>query len=303
MAGMKAVQTKGIGIAIGTDRMSALVGNRAATLATIAWCYPEEPEDLEHALSNAFFALSEMLGKSTGRPVSGATITVALLPPLSHARTVQLPPVSRADAELVLQRDASRYFPGGSGPRALAARVPPRARGKTESTNAQTLAVAASATLIETIRITAATNGWRLGTVVPAVAAWEAAIAAMRGTKPGSLVAVLGDTAHVYALANGKVTNIRRVAADANEIAGALEGAAGDTLLLADAEGRDELKRDLAATGVHAVALDEDAAAVAAGFADSAGLHLLSPALMFERAARQRTRALGWIAAAAVLLL
>ena len=284
-----------ISLAIGAAQMTAVIGRQAQPV-TVPWSFPQEAEELESALTVAFGAIASKLGQANGTNVTGAIVNIVLLPPLSQARIVQLPPLRRSEAQLVVQRDAARYFPGGTGPRAIAVRV---VRAKT---TAPTLAVAASAALIDHIRAAALTTGWRLGTVVPAIAAWENAAASVQADHNASIVAVVDDTAHVYTRVKGQIVNVRRVSAAADAIREAI-GSATPAVLFADLQFRDELNRGLAASGMQPTAFDGNAADAAARFLAARDLQLLTPSLMVQNLARKRSYAFVWAAAAIALVL
>src|SRR5690606_31448225 len=55
--------------------------------------------------------LSDRLTAAVGRPLDGARVRIAVLPPLVSARLIELPPLGRAEAEAVVRRSARRYFP------------------------------------------------------------------------------------------------------------------------------------------------------------------------------------------------
>jgi hypothetical protein len=284
-----------LSLAIGTNRLTA-DHPRLAEPVSVPWSYPAEAEELESALTAAFGALSTKLAQAIGRPLNGVLARVVLLPPLAQTRVVQLPPLKKAEAQLVLQRDASRYFPGGTGPRALAVRVPGASKDHS------TLAVAASAALIENIRVAAATNGWRVGQVVPASAAWEAAAASLKNQKFGALVAVIDETAHVFTMNGGRITNVRRVSAQASDIASAVGGATA-TALLADKDERETLRTELKAAGLEVTALELDPASAATAHSKGSDLQLVTPSLMQMHSARRQTHALAWAAAAMILVI
>jgi hypothetical protein len=157
--------------------------------------------------------------------VPARDIAVALVPPLSHVRSVELPPMRIEEARQVLARDAARYFVGVTGPQGVAIASPPT-RDKLP------IAAAASGVLLEAIRRVVVDAGSPSPRIVPAHAAWAAA-----GGRANRVVIVEHTGATVLQLVDGAPSVIRRVrGVDPDRISAALlNGDSGEpiTVMLA----------------------------------------------------------------------
>ena len=294
-----------IGIAIGERGLTAIVRVRDAVHRADEPLAPGAHEDAG-ALTAALLAAAAKLEVLVGAALDGERAHVALLPPLADARLVQLPPLRHAEAEAVLRRDAARHFVGGAAARVVAA-APPPARPRGEAGVPATFAAAASLGVVEAVRRAVVAAGWRPHAVVPAQAAWLAALPASPRPADAAaevVIAVHGDAAHVIRRDGGIVAAVRRVPPVWRDALVAAAGAGpGTAIVLADAALREPLARALRSAGWSvADAALPDAAGAAAAYAHAAGLTLVSPLQAAARRDRQRTIGLR-IAAAAVLLL
>src|SRR5262245_41838074 len=121
-------RTNSIGIALSADRVTAVVPG--TSFAVSIPCALSVEGDITERLAAALDDVRSRLGAQLGPSISSARIDVALLPPLSDARLIPLPPLQPAEAEAVIRRDAARHFMGGNGARTIAVSVPPRTRGQ-----------------------------------------------------------------------------------------------------------------------------------------------------------------------------
>jgi hypothetical protein len=263
--------------------------------ATVAW--PADNEDPSPAIRAAFHALDDSLSALFGSPSVGAHVRVTLLPPLSDARLVPLPPLRPAEAELVIRRDAAKHFVGGAVPRVVA--VMP-AKG-------EVLAAAATVAVVEAVRAAATASRWTLDAIVPAHGAWIAAVSGPAANGAAVIVAVEGDAAHIMRLENGAPTGLRRVPATwAGEVAEAAGASPGHALVLAPPDRRSALVAALAAA--HWTVSDDEklamtAAEAAARCAGISKLELVPPTLAAARRRRTRTIASRMVAVAILLII
>jgi Tfp pilus assembly protein PilN len=317
-----------LGIAIGPDRISALVGEGAERHeVSVPLLLPSGPEDPTPALALALDGLREL-----GFGEEGDEVTVALLPPLVEVKLVPLPPLRPEEAEAVLRRDLAKHFLRGGTASVVGVDVQRggvrSAEGggkevgleggggsdgeKQRAGRGPVLAAAAPRQLAEAILRAVAGAGWRLAAIVPAHAAWVEAVrsggegkAPARGA-PGLVVALLGETAHLLRLDEDHPTGMRRLpAANVPEIVTAAGGGPGRAWVFAsDAEGR-VVAEALAAAGWHPgveTRLRRSAAGVAALHAPESGAELVPPTLAMARRDRARRVAVGMGIAAAVLV-
>jgi hypothetical protein len=154
----------------------------------------------------------------------GGRLAVALAPPLTEVRNIELPPLDESERNRLLARNASRYFVAARGPQVVGTLSPPRrARG----TPVPVVAAAASRALIHAIHTAAGDTGWTVDAVVPVEAAWGAAAVAIwprlsRGT--AHLLVHHDDRTDLLQLDDGRLSGVRR-----------FRGAAADSELIASA--------------------------------------------------------------------
>lgn len=299
-----------VGIAVGREFAVAVVraGKEYRTVSTML-PGPPDPEAAAGVLAAAFADLRDRLTEVVGTSAERASVHVALMPPLSEVRLLELPPLKSSEARIIIQRNASRYFLG-AGQRVIGVR--PSSNGKREKVGAaETLAMgaAAPAALVEAVFAAARATGWKARAVVPAQAAWLAlsgrAGGGKRSVERSTIVAVNDQTAHVLSTEGGEPRGMRRVPADSAAITEAAGTAGGDLVLLAPSDRRSELARNLAAQGwiVRSDSLGtKTSAEVAALMAGKAALELTPASIIEERRQTANRLALRLAAAAVVLL-
>ena len=302
-----------IGIALGDRRVVAVVMGRkdapwAAARVSLGDDASPDP-DPGPELRRAFGELKAALDASSGVPTHGATVNVAVLPPLADVRLVLLPPMRRWEVEAVLARDVSRYFLGANRPRVVGARLPggngsPGRRA--EGASMQVLAAAAPMALLEAVRVALGEVGWRVGAFAASHGGWLAAEQAFWGVGAGAVVAVVGETAHVLLLDGSRVTGVRQLpSGDGSAVAAAVGNGPGRALVLSSPPVFEELARVLNEGGWVSIrdpegwAGAEESAAARAGLG---GLDLAPPSLRGEQRERIRKGALGLVGGACVLL-
>jgi hypothetical protein len=283
-----------IDIGVSERELNAIVRRGGTVLHTIAQAVaPAADERPDFAAAMA--ALRAHVDGAVGRTTTGATVRLALLPPLVEARFVALPPLRSAEAAAIIRRDAGRHFFAVAAPRVTTVATPRRASGS------PSLAVAASAQLVQELSGAAQQCGWKVGSVAAAQGAWVAA-ARRAGTDVGTIMAAHGGAVHVLLLADGTPVALRRLPADSLDDIVDAAGGAGAVLLLASGPLREALAQRLAAGGRQVNPLRCTAAEAAALHIDQSRLTLVTDAALQTRQQQQRRLAARLAAAAAVLL-
>jgi len=308
MAGMQ------IRIALGEGEITAVLPDREVTIPLDPILRPRI-EDPGPALRQGFGRLETELRREYGedRLSGGVRLQVALLPPLSETRLIELPPLRSTEVEAVLRRIAPRHFLVG-GRDAI---VGGERFGKgVAADSAPVLAAAADRNLVEAIHQAAESREWQLERIVPAQAAWmhallEAApLTVTDRSGNGSevtrlVVAVVGELIYLVRLVGGQPDLIRRTAAgDLPAIVAAAGPEPGRALLLAAGEMRDNLARALVEAGWVLISPEEPrTAAVEAACQTAAALpELVSPPQARARSLREKRRTRIMLGMAALLL-
>jgi hypothetical protein len=174
------------------------------------------------SLTNALRQVAEKLGATDGR------LVVALMPPLTEVRRLDLPPLKRDQVLQLLARNASRYFVTAREPQVVGTSIPKRV-SRTGPT--PVLGAAASARLVSSIATAAREAGWTLDGVVPAEVGWTAAASAIwPGLAKGTSHVLVNheDRTDLLRMENGALAGVRRFrvgALDALLIAEAMQEA------------------------------------------------------------------------------
>jgi hypothetical protein len=241
-------------------------------------------------LTAAFTALRERLAASGGSAAGRHPVNLVLLPPLVEARLVSLPPLRPGEATTAIARDPRRHFIGAPEGRVVGASDRPR------GSSAPSLAVSASASLVDALNDAAASAGWQVDRVVAGHGAWAAAgLAAGAGT----IAVSLEHTVHVIQLdSDGQPTALRRFPVASLVDAAAAVGAAPAMVVAEDPA----LRSALAAAGQTVTAPTSDPALLAALHAFAAVPTLVTPAAVAGQAARGRQSVSRLVAAALLLL-
>ena len=288
-----------VGLAIGSDRMTAVIPGTTITASVDASLTAETDS---RALTHALFELQRSLAAAAGQSLDDATVDVALMPPLYEARLIPLPPVSNAEAKMILQRDAGRHFVSGAIARAIAVEMPPR------DSNLPAFAVAAPATFLEQVHSAATSIGWQVRRIVPAIAAWVNA-AQVAGTPRDVnrlIVAASTDVVHVLRVETAPV-QLRRVPVEAlDDLAMAAGNGPGYAWVWGDADSRAGAEQMLAKLGwqIQPLSLGQhDPQLAAAHYAGNAKLELIPQSLAVAQTSYQRALALRLAGIAALLVL
>jgi hypothetical protein len=191
---------------------------------TAAWRVPLDPPEAGAAgwpsLGAALRQLADKLGATEGK------LVVALMPPLTEVRRLDLPPLKREQVLQLLARNASRYFVTAREPQVVGTSIPKR---PSKTGSVPVLGAAASARLVNSIASAAKDAGWILEGVVPAEVGWSAAASAMWPSLAKGTAHVLvhhDDRTDLLRLESGALAGVRRFRAgslDAQLIASALQ--------------------------------------------------------------------------------
>ena len=173
-----------------------------------AWRVPLDPPDSNGggwpSLTSALRQLAEKLEAVDGR------LVVALMPPLTEVRRLDLPPLKREQVLQLLARNANRYFVTAREPQVVGTSIPKRA---SRTGPVPVLGAAASARLVNAIAAAARNSGWTLDGVVPAEVGWSAAAGAIWPalTKGTSHVLVHhDDRTDLLRIEDGGLAGVRR---------------------------------------------------------------------------------------------
>lgn len=260
-------------------------------------------------LTDALRRLREDLG------VTGGRIHVALLPPLARVRRLELPRLPEPELRRVLSRGVGRYFPGAREPHVVGAE--PLSRGR--ASPRPLLAAAAPQAWVDTLMSAAEEAGWAVASVVPAHAAWRAAVgSAWPDLREGpARLAVLGNEwVDVIGIGGAEPGSLRRIprAEDVGTTAAGLaaldrSGSVAWGLVGAGSECR-EIATALESAGASVAEpvrhsdLTGSPGALAAGFAArSRGPYLLDERRHLERRRRAAHATLALTLASVILLL
>jgi hypothetical protein len=288
-----------IGLALGAEQLTAVLTG-TATRVSIPCVLAVDADNVER-LARALEDVRAQLSAASGQVLRNAVLDIALLPPLSDARLIVLPPLRQAEAEAVIRRDAARHFVGGNLVRTIAVQLPRSENG------APVLASAAASVLIEQVREAAALVGWRVRRIVPAVAAWLTALEKSRAAErnPCLCMAQIDDSLTVLRLDDTQM-QLRRLPLHASdELLRVIGNGPGRAFLWTAPENRADYERSLTAAGwqIEAAAGTGNAAVVAAQHAGKSKLELIPQSLEVERAQKQRRLAVRLAAVAALLVI
>jgi hypothetical protein len=299
-----------IGIALGAEEATGVVlGQRGAPCAKVPVSWAAGTKDPGADLLRAFGDLKGALEEALGASTDGASVSVALLPPLADARLVSFPPMRRAEVKAVLSRDVARYFLGANRPRVVGVLLP-RGNGKSPGEDTgpsiSVLAAAASLSLLESARTAIDSVGWRGVSFSSAHGAWVESARSAKNS-PASIVAIASQTAHILRLFGKDVVAVRQVSArDLEAVVQAVGQGGGQALVLASPQEYEDLRHALAGAGFKTFQDPEGWPGVEEATAARAGsspLELIPPTLARERARRARSTVIRLVAGAAALTL
>ena len=185
-----------------------------------AWRAPLTPPPGDSLAWPALTAALGELARTLG--VTEGVLSIALLPPLTEVRRLELPPVRDDELQRLIARSATKYFVNARGPQIVGASS---AAKRTRGAPVTVVAAAASVRLVATIRAAAQQAGWEVESIAPAETAWAAgAIAIWPQLAKQSAYALVAheDRTDLLQLEQGRLVGVRRFragAADAPMIA------------------------------------------------------------------------------------
>lgn len=306
-----------VGLALSTTDLCAVP--RSGTARLDAWRTSLHPLNGDGsgwpALTSALQELARVLD------VSGGRLEVALMPPFTEIRRLELPPLADAELRTLLARNAAKFFVGARAPQIVGTVAAPQAKAGANGV----IAAAAPMRLIAALHAAARDAGWTVDAISPAEGTWCSANASLwpaASRHEAHLLVCAGERTELLQMDQGRLVGVRRFragAADAALVALAIGGADGTRGTMARsrvaavgaAAPREELARALAGAGVTVapvppewVARAEQPDALAAAFAGPNAAPLLrTEATLASRRAHQHTMVTRVAAASVVLLL
>jgi hypothetical protein len=307
-----------VGIALSASEL-CVVRRGAPGASAGVWRLPLQPLNGDGtgwpALTAALHELSRILGVTSGG------LEVALMPPLTEIRRLDLPPMGESELRMLLSRNAARYFVGARATQLVGTSMAPQ---RSSGPSGGVMAAAVPQRLMLALHAAAREAGWTVDSVSPAEGAWCAAASALwpATARQASTLLVCGeDRTELLQLEQGRLSGVRRFragAADAALVAEAI-GASGDspkvrgvarvTAVGVSAQ-RTDLARALAAGGLTVTPAPAEwaeranhADAIAAEFAGPNAAPLLRSEATFASKREQIRRVVTRMTAAAAVLL
>lgn len=308
-----------VGVALSATELCAVRRTSPGAGAGV-WRLPLQPLNGDGsgwpALTAALRELSRILG------VGGGHLEVALMPPLTEIRRLDLPPMGESELHLLLARNATRYFVGARAAQLVGTSMAPR---RPSGPPGGVMAAAAPQRLVLALHAAAREAGWAVASVSPAEGAWCAAASALWPATARQAFALLvcgEDRTELLQLEQGRLSGVRRFragAADAALVGEAIASVPGSSKgggtsrvsAVGVAAQRGDLARALAAAGLPVTAAPAEwteranhADVLAAEFAGPGAAPLLrSEATLASRREQIRRAVTRMSVAAAVLLL
>jgi hypothetical protein len=211
------------GVAISSTELCA-ADLRLRGAADRAWRATLEPLSGEGVAWPSLTAALADLARAIG--VEGGTLAIALMPPLTEVRRLELPPLKEEELHTLLARNAGRYFVNARGAQIVGAF--PAAK-RTKGAPVPIVAAAASTRLVAAIRGAAEQSGWTVQSVAPAESAWAAAATALwpAFAKRNAWAAITQpDRTDLLQLEHGRLVAVRR-----------FRGGVADSAVIADTVG------------------------------------------------------------------
>lgn len=284
-----------LGVALSLTEIVAY-DTRLKSAGSAAWRAQLDTPSSENAtwpsLTTALRNLAQLSRESSG------TLAMAVLSPAAEVRRVDVPPLSDDETESALSRNAARYFVSARGTQLVSVLSTGAKRTVGEGIVAATLPV----WFARLVSAAAREAGWKVEQLVPAEAAWTAAIAS---TCPSSTRQVAFALAHhhdrtdLLHIKHGMLQNVRRLRSATADAPVMLEVVPASSTVLAfgNATVRKEWINALSARSIN-VSLPtslpgdvaSDSALVAAAFASKANVLAFRTDEMRQRDIRRRTR-------------
>lgn len=255
------------------------------------------------SFATALRTLAQLTREKRGR------LAIALMPGVAEVRRVDVPPLADDELEVVLSRNAARYFVGAQGAQLVAIAADNRSAG------AGVVAAAAPAWLIRQISVAAREAGWILQHIAPAEAAWARAlpVTTPSATRGDAVLLVTGaDQTHALVMRDSAIAAVRRFRSAAAGTPVLVESLVAGARLIAAGEPTAR-KQWMQALGERAISVSlpaslpadvsNDAALLAAAFVVDADTFVFRTEEMRVADRRRRIRLLYALSGAAVLLL
>jgi hypothetical protein len=188
------------------------------------WRLPLQPLNGDGTGWPALTATLRDLSRNLG--VDGGRLNVALMPPLTEIRRLDLPPMRDAELRILLSRNAARYFAGARSTQLVGTSMTPQRASGPEG---GVMAAAAPQRLILALHAAARDAGWTIETVSPAEGAWCSAAAALwpaTSRRDTQLLVCGTDRTELLQIEQGRLSGVRR-----------FRGGALDAALVAEAIG------------------------------------------------------------------
>jgi hypothetical protein len=307
-----------VGIALSASELCVVP--RAGLAGSDAWRMPLQPLNGDGSGWPALTAALQELARRLG--VTGGRLEVALMPPLTEIRRLDLPPMGDAELRTLLSRNAARYFVGARAAQLVGTTMAPQGKGVPVG---GVIAAAAPLRLIAALHAAARDAGWIVDAVSPAEGAWSSAVATLwpvTARQQSHLLVCGEDRTELLQVDQGRLASVRRFragAADATLVAEAIGAAIAGrknsspprVTAVGSPPRRAELARALATAGYNIAALPDDwadrgtqADVVAASFAGANAAPLLrTEATLASRRDRGRRAIVRMLAASAALLI
>ena len=228
------------------------------------WRIPLQPLNGDGSGWPALTAALQELARRLG--VTGGRLEVALMPPLTEIRRLDLPPMGDAELRTLLSRNAARYFVGARTAQLVGTAMAPQGRGAPVGA---VIAAAAPIRLIAALHAAAHAAGWSVDAVSPAEGAWSTALAALWPAiaRQQSHLLVCGEErTELLQVDQGRLASVRRFRAGA-----------ADAILVAEAVGHaDVARKSSSAVRVAAIGAAAQRAELARALG-TAGLAVVAP--------------------------
>ncbi|MEP6765443.1 MAG: PilN domain-containing protein [Gemmatimonadaceae bacterium] len=296
-----------LGIALSLTEVTAY-DTRLKSAGGPAWRIPLESPSAENgswpSLTAALRTLAQLSRESSGK------LAVAVLSPAAEVRRVDVPPLGDDETEGVLSRNAARYFVGARG----AQLVSVLSTGANRAAAEGIVAAAVPAWFARFVSTSAREAGWKVEQLIPAEAAWTAAVASAWPSSTKEVAYALvhhHDRTDLLHINRGLLNNVRRLRSATADAPVLLEVVPpGSTVLaLGNAYVRKDWMAAMSARSVN-VSLPSslpgeiagDSALVAAAFASEASVLAFRTDEMRQADIRNRTRLMYTLFAAATVL-
>ena len=257
------------------------------------------------ALTAALRSLAKLSGETNGN------LAIALLSPVAETRRIDLPPLGDDETEAVLSRNATRYFVSARS----AQLVSVLSAGSKRAVGEGVVAAAMPAWIARLVSASVRDAGWKLQHLVPAEAAWTAAVENLWPGPASEIAYALvhhHDRTDLLHISRGALHNVRRLRSANADVPVLLDALSSSPAVVAfgDAAVRKEWAMALSSRSVNVslptllpAAVAGDSAMVAAMFAGDADTLVFRTDDMRGADIRNRKRAMYALWGASTVLL